>query len=124
MLVNYLWIIKNLFFKKLPPIKTACITPDNQQVYLWQKIITVVASVAENFDKEWQQRRRVLSTLLIILFIFRLIFSKNKQGYGLTIAELWEYCHKLHIPLPQANQWYLLHFVTQGKRWMNLFLRH
>ncbi len=94
---------KKSVFQKVAPYKTACITPDNQQVYLWQKIITVVASVAENFDKEWQQRRRVLSTLLIILFIFRLIFSKNKQGYGLTIAELWEYCHKLHIPLPQAK---------------------
>jgi Transposase DDE domain len=70
---------------------------------LWQKIITVVAAIAENFDNKWQKRRRILSTLLIILFIFRLVFSKNKQGYGSTIAELWEYCHKLNIKLPQEK---------------------
>lgn len=87
---------------KVDPYKTANI-PSDSQVYLWQKIITVVASVAENFDKEWQKRKRVITTLLIILFIFRLVFSKNKQGYGSTIAELWEYCAKLNIPLPQPK---------------------
>lgn len=89
--------------KKVDPYKTANIPQNNQEVYLWQKIITVVAAVAENFDNEWMKRRRLLSTLLIILFIFRLVFSKNKQGYGVTIAELWEYCHKLHISLPQEK---------------------
>jgi Druantia protein DruA/Transposase DDE domain len=88
--------------QKAHPFKTANIAKDSQ-VYLWQKIITVVATIAENFDNEWQKRRRVLSTLLIILFIFRLVFSKNKQGYGSTIAELWEYCHKLNIKLPQGK---------------------
>jgi len=89
--------------KKIDTYKTANIAPEHQQVYLWQKIITVFASVAENFDREWQKRKRILSTLLVVLFIFRLVFSKNKQGYGTTIAELWEYCHKLHIPLPQET---------------------
>jgi hypothetical protein len=88
--------------QKAQPFKTAHIAKDSQ-VYLWQKIITVVAAIAERFDNEWQKRRRVLSTLLIILFIFRLVFSKNKQGYGSTIAELWEYCHKLNIRLPQEK---------------------
>jgi hypothetical protein len=88
--------------QKAQPFKGAHIAKDSQ-VYLWQKIITVVAAIAQNFDNEWQKRRRVLSTLLIILFIFRLVFSKNKQGYGSTIAELWEYCHKLNIKLPQEK---------------------
>ena len=61
---------------KADPYKTANI-PTESQVYLWQKIITIVAAVAENFDAKWQQRKRVLSTLLIVLFIFRLVFSKN-----------------------------------------------
>jgi hypothetical protein len=86
--------------KKAQPFKRANIAKDSQ-VYTWQKIITVVASLAENFDNVWQKRRRVLSTLLVILFVFRLVFSKNKQGYGTTIVELWEYCHKLNIQLPQ-----------------------
>src|SRR3990167_9925371 len=87
---------------KIDRYKTATMPPDTQ-IYLWQKIITIVADVAENFDKQWQKRQRVLSTLLIVLFIFRLVFSKNKQGYGSTIAELWEYCNKLNIPLPQPT---------------------
>jgi hypothetical protein len=89
-------------FKKVDAYKTANIFPDSP-VYLWQKIITIVADIAEGFDKEWQKRRRVISTLLLIIFIFRLVFSKNKQGYGATISELWEYCHKLNIPLPQSK---------------------
>ena len=89
-------------FKKVDAYKTANISPDSQ-VYLWQKIITIVAEVAEDFDKTWQKRRRVISTLLIMIFIFRLVFSKNKQGYGATISELWEYCQKLNIPLPQSK---------------------
>lgn len=88
--------------KKVDAYKTANISSNNQ-VHLWQKIIVIVAEIAENFDKTWQQRHRVISTLLIILFIFRLVFSKNKQGYGSTITELWEYCDKLNIPLPQSK---------------------
>lgn len=88
--------------KKTQPFKAANIATDNH-VFLWQKIIIVVSKVAEKFDKQWQKRQRVLTTLLIILFIFRLVFSKNKQGYGITIAELWEYCHKFNIQLPQKN---------------------
>ena len=94
--------IKKAPTKKIDPYKTANISPDSQ-IYLWQKIITIVASVAEKFDEEWQKRQRVITTLLIVLFIFRLVFSKNKQGYGITIAELWDYCKTLNIPLPQAK---------------------
>ncbi len=93
---------KKIPVKKAQSFKTAHIAPDSQ-VYLWQKIITVIANIAEKYDNEWQTRRRVISTLLIILFIFRLVFSKNKQSYGSTIAELWEYCHKLNIYLPQKK---------------------
>ncbi|OGV31387.1 MAG: hypothetical protein A3E88_02895 [Legionellales bacterium RIFCSPHIGHO2_12_FULL_35_11] len=89
--------------QKVDTYKTANISLEHEQVYLWQKIITVISDVAERFDQEWQKRKRALSTLLVILFIFRLVFSKNKQGYGTTIAELWEYCHKLHIHLPQKT---------------------
>ena len=89
-------------FKKIQPFKTA-ILPEGSHISLWQKIITIVAVVADEFDRTWQKRQRVLSTLLIVLFIFRLVFSKNKQGYGTTIAELWDYCHKMNIRLPQEK---------------------
>lgn len=94
--------VKKSPVKKVDTYKIAHISPDSQ-VYLWQKIITIVANVSEKFDQEWQKRQRVITTLLIILFIFRLVFSKNKQGYGSTITELWDYCKKLNIPLPQEK---------------------
>jgi hypothetical protein len=88
--------------KKVQPFKTANIASDSH-AFLWQKIITIVDTVASEFDQIWQKRRRIITTLLLILFIFRLVFSKNKQGYGTTIAELWDYCHKMNIQLPQKK---------------------
>lgn len=89
---------------KRPSIHTPKpLTSDDPFVQLWQRIIGTVAGVANDFDRQWQKRQRVLNTLLIMLFIFRLVFSHNKQGYAITIAELWEQCHAMHIPLPQAT---------------------
>jgi len=72
-------------------------------VQLWQNIIGSVINVACDFDRQWQKRQRVLNTLLIMLFIFRLVFSTNKQGYAITTAELWEQCRTLDIDLPQPT---------------------
>ncbi len=60
-------------------------------------------SVANEHDRLWQQRRRVLNTLLVTLFVFRLVFSKDRQGYATTVAELWEQCRMMGIALPQAT---------------------
>ncbi len=72
-------------------------------ICLWQNIIGTVTAVASNFDAQWQKRRRTLNSLLVVLFIFRLVFSKNNQGYGATISELWDQCRSLGISLPQAS---------------------
>jgi len=72
-------------------------------VGLWQRVIVLLSSVADEFDAQWQQRRRVINTLLLMLFIFRLVFSKNQQGYGTTIVELWAQCRSMGVPLPQAK---------------------
>ena len=79
------------------------LTPADPFVQLWQNILGTVVSVANDFDRQWQKRQRVLNTLLIMLFIFRLVFSKNKQGYAITIAELWDQCRTMNISLPQAT---------------------
>ena len=76
---------------------------DDPFILMWQKIISIVAKTAKQFDQQWQQRKRIINTQLLILFIFRLVFSKNKQGYGPTIVELWEQCRIMDIPLPQAK---------------------
>ncbi len=78
------------------------LTPEDPFVQLWQNIIGTVVAVADDFDRQWQKRKRVLNTLLIMLFIFRLVFSKNKQGYAVTVAELWDQCRTMGIALPQA----------------------
>lgn len=95
---------------KRPPLrKKSMKTPqvnlhtEDPFVQLWGEIIGTVVAVANAFDQQWQKRRRVLSTLLLVLFIFRLVFSKNKQGYGTTIVELWDQCRLLTIPLPQEK---------------------
>ena len=72
-------------------------------VQLWQNLIGIVAQVAEDFDPQWQQRQRVLNSLLIMLFIFRLVFSANRQGYAITLAQLWEQCRMMDIALPQQR---------------------
>lgn len=72
-------------------------------IHLWQNIIGTVTAVASDFDAQWQKRQRILNSLLVVLFIFRLVFSKNNQGYGITIAELWDQCRTLGISLPQSS---------------------
>jgi len=76
---------------------------DDPLVGLWQRVIGLLSSVADEFDAQWQQRRRVINTLLLMLFIFRLVFSKNQQGYGATIVELWAQCRSLGVSLPQSK---------------------
>ena len=70
---------------------------------LWQRVIGLLSAVADEFDAQWQQRRRVINTLLLMLFIFRLVFSKNQQGYATTIVELWAQCRAWTSPLPQPK---------------------
>ena len=59
--------------------------------------------MAADADQLWRQRQRVIHSLLLILFVFRLVFSKNQQGYGTTLQELWEQCRRLRFPLPQPR---------------------
>jgi len=73
----------------------------NDFVALWEKVVNVINEVALNYDKQWQVRKRVINSILIILLIFRLVCSKNSQSYGTTIDELWDNCDRLNLPLPQ-----------------------
>ena len=47
--------------------------------------------------------QRSLNTLLVVLFVFRLVLAKNRQGYGATLAELWDQCRRQGVPLPQPS---------------------
>lgn len=72
-------------------------------VHLWQKTLSTIGDICDDFDKKWRKRKRLLDTLLLILFIFRLVFSKNKQGYDITITELWDQCKRMGVDLPQQT---------------------
>ena len=79
------------------------LTEQDPFVSLWQRLIGLLSSVADEFDAHWRQRRRLIDTRLLMLFIFRLVFSKNHQGYGTTIVELWAQCRCMGVPLPQPK---------------------
>ncbi len=70
-------------------------------VLIWQKLITAIDEICHDFDSLWRKRKRLINTQLLVLFIFRLVFSKNKQGYGVTITELWDQCKLAGVDLPQ-----------------------
>jgi hypothetical protein len=76
---------------------------DESFVALWEKVAKVINDVAEQYDKKWQVRHRLINSMLIILLVFRLVCSKNSQSYGATIDELWDSCHRLNLPLPQKG---------------------
>jgi hypothetical protein len=76
---------------------------DESFVALWEKVAKVINDVAEQYDKKWQVRQRLINSMLIILLVFRLVCSKNSQSYGTTIDELWDSCHRLNLPLPQKG---------------------
>jgi len=86
----------------LPPNKSAStLSSTDPFIVLWQRILHIVFEVASDYDQQWQVRSRLINTALLVLFIFRLVFSKNKQGYGITSVELWDQCKMMGIPLSQ-----------------------
>jgi len=70
-------------------------------VSLWERVVNIINEVALEYDKQWQVRKRIINSMLIILLIFRLVCSKNSQSYGTTIDELWDSCDRLNVQLPQ-----------------------
>ena len=79
----------------------AVLAPEDAFVRLWSGIVETLVGVANRHDRLWQRRRRVLNTLVVVLFVFRLVFSKGRPGYATTLAELWGQCRTMGIELPQ-----------------------
>lgn len=84
-------------------ISPSALSANDPFIVLWQRIAHIVFTVAEDFDQQWRVRKRIIDTRLLILIIFRLVLSKNKQGYGATMVELWDQCRMMDIPLPKAT---------------------
>ena len=61
-------------------------------VQLWQELIGTLVRVAGAHDREWIKRRRTLNTLLVMLFVFRLVFAPRparlRHGAGRAVGPL------------------------------------
>ena len=64
-------------------------------------LVAAATAVAAREDARWQKRRRVFDSLLIMLFVFRLVVAPRGQGYRTTLCELWEQCAAAGVALPQ-----------------------
>ena len=60
-------------------------------------------ALAAAHDRQWMQRKRILDSLIVVLFVFRLVLSRGDKGYATVLAELWDQCRKLGIALPQRE---------------------
>ena len=69
----------------------------------WVEVKNIFQKISNKFDSEWQKRKRVLSTQLLVAIIFKLVQSKNRQGYSSNLTEFWEICAEKAIELPQVN---------------------
>ncbi len=76
---------------------------DDGFVSLWQGIVGTLVRVAGEHDRQWLRRQRALNTLLVILFVFRLVFAPERRAYGTVLADLWEQCRRLELALPQPR---------------------
>ena len=83
-----------------PPQPPQC---DDPFVATWMKIVDAASELALAHDRKWMRRRRVLNSLIVVLFVFRLVLSRGGKGYATVTAELWDQCRKLGIALPQRQ---------------------
>jgi len=56
----------------------------------WIPLQLLIEKTCLEFDKIWQTRQRVIDTQFLVIFILKLVLSKNSQGYKILLNELWE----------------------------------
>jgi hypothetical protein len=56
----------------------------------WSPLQLLIEETCSEFDKFWQTRQRVINTQFLVIFILKLVLSKNSQGYKILLNELWE----------------------------------
>ncbi len=76
---------------------------DDPYVAMWMKIVDAAGELAAAHDRQWMKRKRILDSLIVVLFVFRLVLSRGGKGYATVLAELWDQCRKLGIALPQRE---------------------
>jgi hypothetical protein len=56
----------------------------------WSPLKKVINQMSHEFDKFWLTRQRLINTQFLVMFILKLVLSKNHQGYKILLNELWE----------------------------------
>lgn len=56
----------------------------------WSPIQSLIEEKCSEFDQVWQKRQRLINSQFLVIFILKLVMSKNKQGYASILAQLWE----------------------------------
>ena len=56
----------------------------------WIPLQAILAECCTKFDESWQKRKRAITTEFLVVFILKLVLSKNNQGYKILLNELWE----------------------------------
>ena len=69
----------------------------------WVEANELFEKSCREMDQVWQKRKRVLDTKWLVIFILKMVLSKNKQGYGSNLNHLWEACAEKGITPPQLN---------------------
>ena len=76
---------------------------DDPLTAMWLRVIDAATGLANGHDLRWMRRRRILNSLIVMLFVFRLVLSRGGKGYATLVAELREQCRKPGIALPQRE---------------------
>lgn len=74
-----------------------------ESLEFWPKLKATIEKVCKDCDVQWQSRKRVLSTYFLVLFIFKLVLNKHKQGYASMLCELWDSVDSKLLDLPQKH---------------------
>lgn len=69
----------------------------------WAHVADIIDDITLEYDIAWQKRDRVINSMMLVLLIFRVLLSKNSQGYHTTILDFWNNCHKSRLSLPQKK---------------------
>ncbi|WP_121543016.1 hypothetical protein [Candidatus Rickettsia colombianensi] len=56
-----------------------------KSLIFWSEVNEIFKKVSDKFDSKWQTRKRVLNTQILVTFLFKLVQSYNKQGYGIVV---------------------------------------
>ena len=54
----------------------------------WAKVQELFELICTNTDKLWQKRKRILNTKLLVVFILKIILSKNKARLKIKVQHL------------------------------------